>query len=179
MAELTTIARPYARAAFETASAADGGTARWSEMLQLAAAVVSDPAMQEVLANPSVDSQHKAGLVLELCGDRLSADASNFIKLLSENNRLAVLPDIAEVFEQLRADAEATVEAELVSARTISDKQRNQIAAALGKHLGREVELKCTVDKSLLGGAIIRAGDLVIDGSAKGKLAKLAVALRQ
>ncbi len=179
MAELTTIARPYARAAFETARAVDGGLAQWSEMLQLTAAIVSDPAMREVLASPSLDSDHKAGLMLEVCGDRLTSEGSNFVRLLAENNRLAVLPDVADVFEQLRAEAEATVEAELVSALQVSDEQREQIAAALSKRLGREVALKCTVDKSLLGGAIIRAGDLVIDGSARGKLAKLAIALRQ
>lgn len=179
MAELTTIARPYARAAFEAASAEDGGLARWSEMLQLAAAIASDPAMQDVLAGPALDSQHKAGLFLELCGDQLSPEGSNFIRLLAENNRLAVLPDIAAVFEELRAEAEQTVEAELVSAFEVSDAQRDQIAAALSKRLGREVVLNCTVDDSLLGGAIIRTGDLVIDGSAQGKLAKLAVALRQ
>lgn len=178
MAELTTLARPYARAAFEAAQQQDGGLARWSQALQLIAEIAQQPAMRTLLASPEHDSQFKAGLVLELCGDRLDAKASNFIKLLAENQRLNLAPEIAEVFEQLRAEAEKTVEAEMVSAFGVSDEQRDKIRAALSKRLNREVKLNCTVDESLLGGALIRAGDLVIDGSARGKLAQLATALR-
>lgn len=179
MAESTTIARPYARAAFETAKTEDGGLSRWSELLSLAAGIADDPTMRTVLGSPTTDDQHKAGLFLELCGDKLGKSGGNFIKLLAENERLALLPEIAEVFEELRAEAEKTVEAELVSAFEIDDPQRDKLAAALSKRLAREVVLNCRVDESLLGGAIVRAGDLVIDGSAKSKLAKLGLALRR
>ena len=178
MAELTTLARPYARAAFEAASSSDGGLAGWSEMLQLAADVAQNPDIQTLLSSPEQDTQYKAGLFLEICGDRLNQAGSNFIKLLAENQRLTLIPEIAQVYEELRADAEKTLEAEMISAFEVSDDQRQQIATALSKRLARDVVLNCTVDQSLVGGAIIRAGDLVIDGSARGKLSQLTAALR-
>lgn len=177
MAELTTLARPYARAAFEAANAGDG-LARWSEMLQLTAGIAQNSDMQTLLASPEHDSQYKAGLFLEICGDRLNRAGSNFIKLLAENQRLDLIPEIAEVYEELRADAEKTVEAEMISAFEVNDEQRQKIAAALSQRLSRDVVLNCTTDPSLVGGAIIRAGDLVIDGSARGKLAQLESSLR-
>lgn len=180
MAESTTIARPYARAAFETASAAgEGGYARWSDMLSAAASVAADEHMRTVLASPEHDEQFKAGLFLELCGDRLNDQGRNFIKLLAENQRLDVLPDIAAVYEELRAEAEKTVEATVVSAFEVTDEQRAKIAEALSRRLSRDVVLDCRVDESLIAGAIIRAGDLVIDGSARGKLDQLAAQLRR
>ena len=178
MAELTTLARPYARAAFDAAQNEDGGLARWSDSLRLIAEIAEQPSMQTLLASPEHDDQFKAGLFLELCGEQLSAAGSNFVKLLAENQRLNLAPEIAEVFEQLRAEAEKTVEAEMVSAFEVSNEQRDKIAIALSKRLNREVVLNCSVDETLLGGAVIRAGDLVIDGSARGKLSQLATALR-
>jgi F-type H+-transporting ATPase subunit delta len=179
MAELITIARPYARAAFEQARSEPDGLARWSDMLALLAGIASDDRVQAALASPALDSERKVALFLEIAGDQLDKTGSNFVKLLGSNDRLEVLPDIAEVYEELRSEAEKTVEAELVSAFEVSDKERDQVAAALSRRLGREVSLSCRVDESLLGGAVIRAGDLVIDGSARSKLNKLSAALRQ
>ena len=179
MAETITIARPYGRATFEYAQARKGGLKKWSEMLSMASAVVADPAMQAVLDDPARSSDEKAGVLLEVCGDALTKASANFIKLLAENRRLNLLPQIQEVYEELRAEAEKTVEAELVSAFPVDDAQRDRIAQALSKRLQRDVNLSCSVDESLIGGAIIRAGDLIIDGSAQGALDKLATALRQ
>jgi len=178
MAETTTVARPYARAAFEAARESNS-LPRWSEFLQLLAAVVSDSQMAELLGDPDLGSGAKCEAVLDVCADDLSDDGRNFIRTLAENRRLPVVPEIAVVFEKLRADAERTVEAEVISARKLTKDQEAQIAEALAKRLDRQVAIRNTIDKSLLGGAIIRAGDLVIDGSARGKLHKLAVAIGQ
>ena len=181
MAETTTIARPYARAAFEVANAAaaEGGLQQWSTMLSLAAQASAADDMSSVLASPDLDGEFKAGLLQEACGEQLNAEAGNFIKLLAENQRLAILPEIAQVYEELRAEAEKTIAAEMVSAFEVSDEQRQQVAAALSKRLQREVSLDCRVDPELLGGAVIRAGDLIIDGSAQGRLNKLAADMRR
>jgi len=180
MAEITTIARPYARAAFEQAHAA-GELAPWSGVLQAAALIAAVPAARSLLASPKLSYADKAELVLgvcaEVCGDGIPPAARNFILLLAENNRLAVLPQIATIFEKLRADADQLVQAQVVSAFPVSEAQRDQIAQGLQQRLKRNVVLDCTVDASLIGGAVIRAGDLVIDGSVRGQLDKLAVAL--
>ena len=179
MAELTTVARPYARAAFEYANARRGGLKRWSEMLMESAQVASERSMRTLLASPAQSAEEKAELLLDICGNDFTKAGSNFIKLLAENQRLNLLPEISRVFEALRAEAEKTIEAEMISAFPVDDAERDNIVAALSKKLNRDVVLNCTVDESMLGGAIIRAGDLVIDGSVQGKLAKLAAALRQ
>ena len=178
MAEMTTIARPYARAAFEHAQAGQALTG-WSEMLQFAAAVVTDADMQGLLASPDVSPQDKAKAVVDVCGDRLDAGGQNFIRLLADNRRLTALPAIAEVYEELRAEAERSVEAEVVTAFELRDEQKDSLAAALKRRLDRDVVLNCSVDETLIGGVKVRAGDLVIDGSAKGRLAKLATSLMQ
>lgn len=173
MAELTTIARPYAEAVFRLA---DNKTerARWSEMLMYAASIAVDDDMRKLLNNARYTREQVLGLFLDICADKLDAQGRNLLKLLSENGRLTLLPEIAAVYEVLRADEEGTIEAEMITAYPVSEAQRSKIAAALAKRLGREVNLKVTEDKSLLGGAIIRAGDMVIDGSVQGKLEKLA-----
>ncbi len=179
MADTTTVARPYARAAFEVARDSDS-LQRWSDFLQLLSAVVKDPQMAAVLDNPDLGADTKGEAVLEVCADSASDDETrNFIRTLAANGRLPLLPEITGVFEHLRADAEKTVEAEVISARKLTKAQEEEVAAALAKRLDRRVEIHNTVDKSLLGGAIIRAGDLVIDGSARGQLHKLAVAIGQ
>jgi F-type H+-transporting ATPase subunit delta len=176
MAEKTTIARPYAQAVFAIARAAKA-LPRWSEMLYLAAAVAADPRVSVLVSNPSVTQEEMTKLFLAICVDKLNPEAQNLIRLLVENDRLDVLTEIAALYETYRADAERTVEAQVISAFPVDAAQQQQIAAMLKKRLGREVTLSCATDKSLLGGAIIRAGDLVIDGSVTGQLAKLQVAL--
>ena len=179
MAETTTVARPYARAAFEYAREREGGLKQWSQMLQLAADVARDPGARALLGNPEISDDDRVGLIFDVVGGNIDKAARNFIKLLADNDRLPLLPEIAASFETLRAEAEKTVHAELISAFAVTEEQREKIAVALKARLKREVILECAVDESLIGGAIIRAGDLIIDGSAKGQLAKLGVALRQ
>ncbi len=176
MAEKTTIARPYAQAVFELAQARKE-LPRWSETLQMAAALVSDERVGALVGNPRVSKTQLAELIVSIGGERFSEQAQHLLHLLVENGRLSVLPEIAALYETYRADAERTVEAQLISAFAVDEAQKQQVAAALKKRLGRDVTVSCQVDESLLGGAIIRAGDLVIDGSVIGQLAKLEVAL--
>ena len=176
MAETLTIARPYAQAAFLFAS--EHHTLKdWSEMLELLATVASDPAMADVIDNPQLTETQVADLFIGIGGERIDENCQNFIRLLAENRRLHLLPDIAAQFEIQRREAEHTVKAELITAYPASESQKDAVIAALKKRLERDIELECTTDSSLLGGAIIRAGDLVIDGTVLGKLQRLGNAL--
>lgn len=168
MAEKTTIARPYALAVFSLAKE-QGNLAGWSDMLQLAASVVANEQMAAVIGNPEIKSQ-AAAILTDVCGDKLNDNGKNMINVLAENDRLSCLPEIAEIYEGLRAEEESTVVAEVISAVEMSDAQKESIAAALKARLGREVSLECSTDESLLGGAVIRAGDVVIDGSVVSRL---------
>jgi F-type H+-transporting ATPase subunit delta len=176
MAENITIARPYAQAIFSLAQE-QSDLKGWSDMLQFAAAVAADPEMVAVIDSPRFDSNQIAELFIDVCGDKLNDAGKNMIRVLAENDRLAVLPEVAELFEAERAAVEGTVVAEVTSATALNDAQQQSIAEALKKRLGRDVTLECKIDESLLGGAIIRAGDVVIDGSVVGKLEKLTSAL--
>ena len=176
MAEKNTIARPYAQAAFEIAQA-DNDLQGWSDMLKLLASVVSDDLMQSVISNASIEIDKVVDILLGVCGDQLNDKGKNFVKVLAESRRLTVLPEIAALYEAQRAEAEKTIEAEVASAFPLSEAQQQQIAAALKKRLGREVNLVARTDESIVGGAIVRAGDLVIDGSITGQLDKLAANL--
>ncbi|MFC5694548.1 F0F1 ATP synthase subunit delta [Pseudomonas sp. GCM10022186] len=177
MAELTTLARPYAKAAFEYAQAHQQ-LAAWSAMLGLAAAVSQDDTMQRVLKAPRLTSAEKAKAFIEAVGDKLEVQAQNFVHVLSENGRLVLLPEIAEQFELYKAEQEKSVDVEVTSAFALSDEQQDKLAKVLSARLSREVRLHAVEDSSLIGGVVIRAGDLVIDGSVRGKLAKLAEALK-
>ncbi|MDT8383608.1 MAG: F0F1 ATP synthase subunit delta [Gammaproteobacteria bacterium] len=176
MAEKSTIARPYAEAVFQLAHAA-GQLKEWSGMLQTVAMIAADAGMQGIIGNTSVNKAQVAQLVIDVAGDVLTDAGANLVKLLTENRRLDVVAEIAEQFETLKAEAEKTVEAEIVSAQQVSAAQQAMIAEKLKARLGREVSLKCSVDESLMGGAIIKAGDMVIDGSVSGQLNKLSVEL--
>lgn len=172
MAEKSTIARPYAVAAFGLAKEKNE-LAKWSDMLGFVAIAVTDSAMQDYVNNPKIDQDTLTRLMIEVCGDQLNDMGSNFIKVLVENKRLNVLPEIAVLFNELRADAEKTVEAEVISAFPLTEAQQGTLIEGLKKRLGRDVSLVSKVDENLLGGAIVRAGDLVIDGSVSGQLSKL------
>jgi F-type H+-transporting ATPase subunit delta len=180
MAEKSTIARPYAEAVFALAQKANQLPA-WSDLLQAMVAVTTDAGMQSLIGNTSVSKADLArlitGLVADVASEALSEQDRNLIALLAENRRLDVVIEIAAQFEVLKAEAEKTVEAEIVTATEISAAQQALIAAKLKARLGREVSLRSRVDDSLMGGAIIKAGDLVIDGSVRGQLNKLSVAL--
>ena len=178
MTERITLARPYAEAVFRLARERKTLKA-WSEMLQLAAAVAADPQVAALIDNPRVAREHFVAFFLDMCGKRLDKDAANFIRLLSENHRLVLLPEIAALYELLRAQAEGRVEAEVISASEVSAAQLKDIAAALKKRLGRDIDLSTRIDPALIGGIVIRAGDLVIDGSVQGKLRALATHLNR
>ena len=176
MAELSTLARPYASAAFEYAKEHSALTA-WSEQLAVVASVTLDGAMEGVLNNPSLTATQQAKTVTEVCGDALSQEVSNFVAILASNKRLPLLPEIYDLFSQYKANQEKSVDVDVVSAFELSDETKDKLAAVLGKKLEREVKVSTSIDKSLLGGVLIRAGDLVIDGSVRGRLNKLAEAL--
>lgn len=176
MSELTTAARPYARAAFDVAKA-NSEQQKWTEMLTFMAAVAHDPTMRAVLDSPRLSQQQAADLFISVCEEQINARGKNFIKLLAENDRLTLLPEIAALYQHYRADAEGTVDAEVISASDINESQLNNIAASLTQRLGKKVRLTSRIDETLIGGAIVRAGDLVIDGSVRGRLNKLSTAL--
>ncbi len=172
MSELTTAARPYAKAVYELATA-EGTEKDWSEALELIEAIVSDEAMSELLDNPKLTKDQVADLVIEIGGKGLNQKAQNLVKLLAENGRLNVLPELRGMYEQLVSEAEGSIDASVVSAQALDESQQKTLAESLSRKLGREVKLECSVDESLLGGVIVHAGDLVIDGSLKGRLEKL------
>ena len=176
MAELSTLARPYAKAAFEYALDNDQ-LVHWYEQLATAAAVAADKGMGAVLTNPSLTATQQAGKLSDVCGDALSAQMRNFIAILAANKRLALLPEIYTQFANYKANREKTVDVEVVSAFELGDSLRDGLAASLGKKLERQVQVQTSTDSNLLGGVLIRAGDLVIDGSVRGKLDKLAEAM--
>jgi F-type H+-transporting ATPase subunit delta len=176
MAETTTIARPYAQAAFRFANA-QHALKDWSGMLGLLAAIAADDGMRKLIESPRITEHQLADLFIQVASEHIDEKCSNFVRVLADNHRLALLPDIAALFEIQRRSAEGRVEAELISAFPASEAQQAMIVASLQKRLGRKIDLTCKVDASLVGGAIIRAGDLVIDGSVRGKLERLGTAL--
>ncbi len=176
MAELSIIARPYAKAVFELAKAS-GDYSRWSQALEFLAAVAMDPDMGALFNNPRVSRRELAVVITEICSERLDENARNLVRLLAQNQRLHALPSIAEQYEHLRAEAERTIQAELESALPVTESQQQRIAEALSERMGRRVELAVRINESLLGGAVVRAGDLVIDGSVRARLEKLATAI--
>lgn len=176
MSDFTTAARPYAKAAFEVAQT-DASLAEWTEALEFMSAVICNDDMKQVLESPSMGAAEKGEIFIDVCADKLTDKSRNFAKVLAENGRLVLLPEIAELYEAFRADAESKVEATVTSAYPLSEAQKKAMTEALKKKLGSEVTLVTEIDESLIGGVVIRAGDLVIDGSAQEKLAALASAL--
>jgi F-type H+-transporting ATPase subunit delta len=176
MAEAITVARPYAQAAFDEARALDD-LKGWSDILQSLAQAVINPEIHAIITSPRAVKNQLAELMLALCGGKVSEAQRNFIKLLVESQRLSLLPEIVMLFEIMRAEAEQNVDVVVTSAFDLSETQKQTITAALKKRMGREIKLSCETDRKLLGGIIIRAGDKVIDGSARTHLSELANAL--
>ena len=172
MAELTTLARPYAKAAFEFALS-DSNLESWSNMLKLLAAVSQSDSVQALMASPGHTVQQKAGIIIDICGDALSEKGKNFVDALASNKRLALLTEITESFEQLKANQEKMVDVEIVSAHELSEATYANLIQSLTSQLSRELNVISSVDRDLIGGVVIRAGDMIIDGSIKGRLAKL------
>ena len=174
MAERITTARPYAKALFALARKANS-LAATSTGLQRAATVVADPAVHSLLGSPHVTAAQLADLVNGIAG--LDDNGRDFVSLLAQNRRLGFLPEIAALFEQMKSEVENAVDVEVVAAAQLTPDQESRYAAALQKKLGRQVRLHTKVDGNLLGGAVLKAGDLVIDGSLKGRLERLATEL--
>ncbi len=177
MAELTTIARPYAEAAFRIAREANALPV-WSEMLRFLGAIAADPQVAAALDNPKLTAADKAALLLSIGGERLDATGRNFVRVLVEADRVAVLPQIRTLFEALKNDADGVAKARIDSAFPLSDAQTAELMAALEKRFGRKIEATVNVDPALGGGARITVGDTVIDGTIEAQLAAMATQLR-
>ena len=177
MAELTTIARPYAEAAFRLARD-ENALPAWSEMLRLASKVVVDPRVAAALDNPKLTGGDKASLMLSVCGDKLDALARNFIRVLVEADRVALLPQIEALFEALKNETDGVAKARIDSAFPLTDAQVGELTAALEKHFAKKIEATVNVDPSLIGGARITVGDTVIDASVEAQLHAMATHLR-
>ncbi len=172
MSDLTTAARPYARAVFETANDA-GDLAKWSDSLQFMAAVADNSDVKALLSTPKMAKQAGAEAFIKLCDNKLDEGSQNLVRMLAENDRLSLLPEMSVLYDVLKDEAEGSVEALVMSAKKLTKAEEEAISKALKKRLGRNIKLNVSVDDALLGGAIIKAGDLVIDGSLKGRLSKL------
>ncbi|HHK9280606.1 TPA: F0F1 ATP synthase subunit delta [Escherichia coli] len=171
MSEFITVARPYAKAAFDFA-VEHQSVERWQDMLAFAAEVTKNEQMAELLSGALAES------FIAVCGEQLDENGQNLIRVMAENGRLNALPDVLEQFIHLRAVSEATAEVDVISAAALSEQQLAKISAAMEKRLSRKVKLNCKIDKSVMAGVIIRAGDMVIDGSVRGRLERLADVLQ-
>jgi len=177
MAELATIARPYAEAAFELARDQDALPV-WSQMLRFASTVVADPRVSAALDNPKLSAGDKESLLLSIAGDRVSGDGRNFLRVLIEADRIKLLPEIQARFDTLKDEAERVAKATIETAYPLSDAQLAQLKAALEKRFKKKVETTVVENRALIGGARVSVGDEVIDGSVQAKLAAMSTQLR-
>jgi F-type H+-transporting ATPase subunit delta len=173
MADRLTVARPYAKAAFAKAKAA-GNLGAWSVALERAAAAVADARVRAMFGSPNVTSAQLAELVSGVAGEGLDQNGRNFISLLAENKRLPFLAEISQIFNALKDDAERVVDVQITAAAPLPEAEAAKLTAALEKRFDRKVRVQSDVDPDLIGGAVVRAGDLTIDGSVKARLARLA-----
>ncbi|MEO8135233.1 MAG: F0F1 ATP synthase subunit delta [Betaproteobacteria bacterium] len=177
MAELETVARPYAEAAYKLATE-QNALPVWGEMIHFAAAVMADPAMQSAIDNPKLGAGQKEALFLSVCGDKLNVSGRNFVKVLIETGRVELLPQIEAMFVKLKNAAEGVAKAEIVSAIALTDTQVSELKTVLEKRFGKRIEATVAVDPRLIGGVRIVVGDQVVDGSIAGKLAAMATQLK-
>lgn len=177
MSELTTIARPYAKAAFDFAveqqAQNKSAVEKWTEMLSFVSQVVENQEMQHFLTS-DLSANSVADTVISICGDQLDQYGQNLIRLMAENKRLTVLPAVFAQFQHYVREHQAIAEVNVVSAQPLSKEQQDKIAVAMEKKLARKVKLNCSIDSTLIAGVIIRTDDFVIDGSSRGQLARLA-----
>ena len=178
MADFNPIARPYARAVFQLARDASA-LDRWSGTLGLLAQVAGHEEVSRLLASPSLSPAQAEALVLDVAGSHLDDEGRNLVRILAANRRLMALPAVAAIYDAYRAEEQGTLDGRLITAGDASDAVRAELESALGRRLGRTVRLHTEQDPALLGGAVIRAGDLVIDGSVRGRLTRLASALNR
>ena len=176
MSSVTTLARPYAKAAFDLAQA-EQNLAGWDNMLNLASRIASDEAFAGLLENPLISSAEVARLITETAGEELNDRFRDYLNVLANNDRLSLLPEIQRLFRVLREDAEKRLRVRVVSAVPLDDEQSERLREALTRRFERTVELESEIDASVIGGAVIYAGDEVIDGSLRGRLQKLSSSL--
>ena len=176
MSSLTTLARPYAKAAFALAES-EQALARWEEMLTLASEIATDETMSELLSSPHIGSAEAARLITESAGSSFDGRFGDFLRVLGTNDRLALLPEITRLFRRLREKAEKRLRVRVVSAVPLDEEQSARMREALAKRFDCEIELENEIDEAVIGGAVVYAGDEVIDGSLRGRLQQLAGSL--
>ena len=176
MAEISTIARPYAVAAYKLGKE-QKALAKWSVMLGFATAVANNAQMQAYIQDPKVVSSDLQAAFLKVCGEKLNENAQNLIKVLVEYGRLSILPAITSAFEELKAQDEGVLDAQIIAAAKISDKEVKDLVKRLETKFGKKITASVTVDPEIIGGIKIVVGDTVIDASVKGQLQNLAYAL--
>ena len=176
MSNLATLARPYAKAAFELASA-EQALGQWDDMLALSSEIVEDASMAALLDSPDVTSAQAVDIIKQAAGDNISARFGDYLSVLGGNDRLGLLPEITGLYSELRREAEKRLSVKVVSAVALDDDQSNRMREALARRYDREIELVNEVDSSVIGGAVVYAGDQVIDGSLRGRLDKLSSSL--
>ena len=173
MSELATLARPYAEAVFKRAKES-GAAEKWSEMLLFLATVVKDKELSAVIDNPKFSKANLSRLMLDVCQEQIDAEGVNFLKLLIHYDRLPLVPLIATLYEQYRSEDEGYVDVDVLTAYVFSKEEEKQLATTLKKTLNKDLRLNMEIDKTLIGGILVRAGDIVIDGSIRGQLQQLA-----
>jgi len=176
MSSTTTLARPYAKAAFALAQEAQA-LARWDEMLNLASAITTDPAMAELLDSPQLSSAKAARMIADMGGEAFDGRFRDYLAVLAGNARLLLLPEITRLFQRLRAEAEKRLQVRVVSAVPLDEDQSSRLREALARRFERDIELENEIDEALIGGAVVYAGDEVIDGSLRGRLQQLSSSL--
>jgi len=176
MAELRTLARPYAKAAFQAASETSS-VQLWADQLTLLGSISAEAKVADAISSSTIDAAAQVSTLTNLAGDDLGVAVNNFLHVLASNKRLLLLPSIAELFAELKADLERSVEVNISTAFALDSAVETKLTEALKNKLQRDIRVNTNVDKSLLGGVVVRAGDIVIDGSIKGRIAKLAEAM--
>ena len=177
MSELATLARPYAAAVFKRAKETDA-TVKWSQSLAFMSAVLKNEDISVVIDNPKFNKERLSALMLDICQEHVNEENANFLKLLVHNNRLTLLPTITKLFEAYKAEDEGYIEVEVLTAYALSKEAKHSFTETLEKTLGKKILMNVAVDKSLIGGVLVRAGDRVIDGSIKGRLQHMQKALQ-
>lgn len=171
--EKTTIARPYAEAIFDLADQSNS-LDQWSDMLSLLDLLVSDSQVAKLIDNPDMGKERLEGMLLDIAGDNLNSEGINLLKLLIENKRLPIVPEITRHFDLLKSSRQGSIDVTITAAYAVNKTQEKKLASVLKEKLGRDVVISTEKDSSLIGGVKIRAGDLVIDGSIRNKLSRLA-----
>lgn len=176
MSTVTTLARPYAKAAFELAEA-DNATGRWNDMLDLASTLVSEQTIAKLLQSPDVTSSQLVKVLSDIAGEAFDDRFRDYLSVLSENKRFPLMPEIAALYQKLREEADKLLRVKVVSAFALDDDQASRLKAALARRFDREILLESKVDSSVIGGAVVYADGQVIDGSLKDRLMKLSNSL--